>query len=259
MRLLLVVLIGAGILVASTANAGPVGVAGPFVGDLTEDWESFANFQENPDFYLSDPAPIFGGAAVISNPYLVIYQPSVDGAGFNLANNGLASVHDGVKAAGVNQETQGFHSANPTADIIFSAPVVAFGGYWGSCVQPSVQCFAQGIVNVSFYDANDNLLDSLGFLYDHTSARDGALDWHGWASSIPIARISYTGDYVVNDGLQAKSVPLPEPSALLLFALGYAAVDVSRRRWQCVARPKRIYGSSSLISAQRTQDPVRRN
>ena len=48
---------------------------------------------------------------------------------------------------------------------------------------------------------------------------DGALEWHGWASTVGIAALTYTGDYVVNDGLQANAV-VPEPGTLTLTGIG---------------------------------------
>jgi hypothetical protein len=49
---------------------------GPFLGNINETWESFPNFQVAPNFYLDDPTAIFGGAAMISNPVMAVYEPS---------------------------------------------------------------------------------------------------------------------------------------------------------------------------------------
>lgn len=57
------------LVVAGAAQGGGVSEIEPFVGDLTETWEGFLNWAENPDFYLNDPAAIMGGHASISNPY----------------------------------------------------------------------------------------------------------------------------------------------------------------------------------------------
>ena len=48
---------------------------------------------------------------------------------------------------------------------------------------------------------------------------DFSLEWHGWASTVGIAALTYTGDYVVNDGLQANAV-VPEPGTLTLTGIG---------------------------------------
>jgi len=228
MRLVRTTITALAIFTASIAYASPIVSTGVFAGDMTESWESFENYRTNPELYLPEVTDIFGGQATISNPYMVIYEPG--SATFNLSRNGSAQVADGFNGLGIDQETAGFHNQDPTADITFTTPVSSFGGFWGSCFQGSVQCFGGGLITVTFFDSSNSLIDSINFTYDHTGTADGILDWHGWTSSTPIARVSYAGDYVVNDSLRANRVPVPEPSTFGLIGIGLAAVRGFRRR-----------------------------
>ena len=44
-----------------------------------------------------------------------------------------------------------------------------------------------------------------------------------WNSTVGIASLTYTGDYVVNDGLQANAT-VPEPGTLTLTGIGLLAL-----------------------------------
>jgi len=69
---------------------------------------------------------------------------------------------------------------------------------------------------VSLFDSANLLIETRTF--DDVRPDDGVLEWHGWSSTIPIKRLTYTEDFVVVDGLQANVVP--EPSSLILLATG---------------------------------------
>jgi hypothetical protein len=201
---------------AAPARAAIVSVA-PFVGSASETWESFPNYFADPDFFLDDPTAIFGGAAMISNPVMVVYEPGV--ADFGLGGSGLAQVADGVKGMGLND----FAS---TATIVFTDPVTAFGGYWGAATLGGPTT-----VFVEFFDADGVSLGSDSFTYDREAEFDGLLEWHGWASTMGgIKSMTYTGDFVVNDALQIDggAAAIPEPASLVL--LGSAAVAAGARR-----------------------------
>jgi hypothetical protein len=205
------------VLAAAVGLLLPVAMAGvtpigPFTGDLTETWESFDNYLVDPDFYRDDPTTIMGGGASISNPVMAIYEPGV--AVFGLGSSGLADVSDGKKGMGLDE----FAS---TATITFTTPMSAFGAYWGAATFDDDD---EAIVSVDFYDEFGGLIDSVTFAYAHQDSGDGALDWHGWLSDTPIASIVYSGDFVVNDGLQANfgGGAVPAPGAALLGLIGLA-------------------------------------
>src|SRR5207249_9497391 len=84
-----------GMLAAPYASAVITPIPSPVVGNLTETWESFPNYIDNPSFYLTDPTTIMGGGASISSPVMAVYEPGA-GAAFSLADSGLAQVSDGA-------------------------------------------------------------------------------------------------------------------------------------------------------------------
>lgn len=193
---------------------------GPFTGSASETWESFPNYQSNPSFYQTDPTAIFGGAATISNDYMAVYQPSA-GASFGLGSSGPAQVSDGTKGMGVDRGEQ-------TTTIQFASPVSAFGGYWGAAT------FGSGTtVTVSFFDVFASLIDTQTFNYSRDGFGDGLLEWHGWNSTTGIGAITYSGDYVVNDGLQINAAnvsAVPEPSSMALLLMGGLPLAKKLRR-----------------------------
>jgi hypothetical protein len=220
MKVIATLLVG-GIAAAASAQITPIG---PFVGDISETWESFQNYFENPNFYEDANGAIvtFGGMGAVSSPLsgqgglIVVYEPD-DGATFGLGLYGSAQVSDGEQGSGVNAGQPG-----APARIDFAAPVVDFGGYWGASDidgRPSVP------IVFDFYDANGALIGSQTAQYGDPNAQ-GTLLWFGWNSVTPIATVVYTGDFVVNDGLQANLVPTP--AAALLF--GVAGLATRRRR-----------------------------
>jgi len=177
---------------------------GPFIGNLSETWESFDNYTVGPApnsvNYLPDPTTIMGGGAKISNPTMIVYQFPV--ALFGLGSSGFAKASDGAKGMGL------YDAANPahppqTAMISFVNPVFDFGAFWGAHTSDYL---LPAIVSLSFSDGS-----VAAFLYNRTGG-DGVLEWHGWHSTIGITGISYTGDSVVIDGLQANTTPIPEAS-----------------------------------------------
>jgi len=218
MRVIATVVV-AGLATAASAQITPIG---PFTGDISESFEGFQNYFNNPNFYEDafGPISIFGSSGTMTSPYsgqggaIVIYEP-VAGATFGLGSYGSAQVADGTKGSGVNT---GFPPAPVTID--FDTPVVDFGGYWGAA-----DIFGNQFVPIvfDFYDVSGALIGSVTEQYGDRS--DGSLDWHGYHSDVPIASVVYTADYTVNDGLQANFVPAPG-AALLLGAAGL----VARRR-----------------------------
>jgi len=189
---------------------------GPFTGNLTETWESFNTYNVGPSPVNLLPAPttIMGGSATISNPLMIVYSPLlIRIADFSLVNSGMAQVSDGQKGMGVNAAAQ-------TVTISFSTPVTDFGAYWGAATY-SASDPANGsdpaTVTLLFGDGSS---DSFTYLKTNT----GVLNWHGWHSTVGISTISYTGDFVAIDGLQANTMPIPEPATWTILALALPAL-----------------------------------
>ncbi len=140
---------------------------------------------------------------------MAVYEPGV--SDFGLAGNGTATVSDGVKGMGLDNYAQ-------TATISFLNPIYDFGAYWGN---------AFSTVELSFSDGSTES-------FSYSRPGDGVLEWHGWNSTVGISSVSYTGDYVVIDGLQANTV-VPEPStyiagAMLLIPVGLQGLRTLRNR-----------------------------
>lgn len=219
MRPALVLLLGLGLhIVAPAAHAGIISI-GPFAGSLTETWESFPNYTMPVRVtHLPNPTAIMDGAAAISNPFMAVYEPTDPLAFFSLNTSGLAQVSDGSKGMGIDSISQ-------TTTITFSSPTTAFGAFWGEGTGGGLP--DPNTVVLNFFDVFGNPIGTDSFSYSHSSLGDGGLDWHGWKSSIPIGSLTYTGDFVVTDGLQANKVP--EPGTLLLLGSGLASILAWRR------------------------------
>ncbi len=197
---------------------------GPFSGGISETWEGFQTYSQNPNFYEDANGPIstFGGNAMVSSPFsgqggiLVVYSPFIDG--FGLGNYGSAGVSDGQNGMGINTGFPG-----QPVKIDFATPVTDFGGYWGAAEifgNPSAP------IQFDFYDGTVIADAATTELYTDFS---GTLHWFGWNfNSIgAVKTVVYTGDYVVNDGLQANLVPAP--ASLALAGLGVLALGRRRR------------------------------
>ena len=194
-----------GMLAVPYASAVITPIPTPVVGNLTETWESFPNYNTGP-FNLTDPTSIMDGGASISNSNMVVYEPGV--ADFGLGDSGLAQVSDGAKGMGIDNSAE-------TTTITFTTPVPNFGAFWGAATGAGLS--SPATVTVSFFDVFSLPIGTEQFTYVRPG--DGALEWHGWASTVGIAQLTYTGDFVVNDGLQADAV-VPEPGTLALTGIG---------------------------------------
>jgi hypothetical protein len=146
---------------------------------------------------------------------MIVYEPGA-GVIFGLGGSGLAQVSDGAKAMGLNDFAQ-------SATISFAAPVDSFGAYWGAGTATTPTT-----VSLLYSDRS-----TASFSYLRPD--DGVLEWHGWSSSVGISGVTYSGDFVVIDGLQAggtASVPdAASTSALLFIALG--VLEGLRRKLKC--------------------------
>jgi hypothetical protein len=174
---------------------------GPFTGTMSEGWESFPIFTGT---YLANPTSIMSGNAMIANSKMAIYQ---SGNAF-LGTSGRAQVADGTRGLMLNYFAQ-------TATITWNTPITEFGSYFAASTLPNAD---PAIVTVSFFGQSAALLNTETFTYSHSATSDGGLDWHGWLSTEPVYSISFQGDFLVLDGLQAVTVPEPSATALLVFA-----------------------------------------
>jgi hypothetical protein len=224
MRPVLALVMGLGLdQVAGAAHAGIISI-GPFAGSLTETWESFPNYTVpvRPTL-LPNPTAIMGGAAMISHPFMAVYEPTVSLAFFDLNTSGFAQVADGSK--GIGSHSIASLSSSRTTTITFLSPISAFGAFWGALTGGGIG--DPNTVVLDFFDVFGNPIGTDSFAYSHSSLGDGRLDWHGWQSSIPVGSLTYTGDFVAVDGLQADAVP--EPGTLLLLGSGLASILALRQ------------------------------
>ena len=194
----------------------PLTSTGPFTGDYSETWESFQTYPAGP-YYLGNPTSIMGGEASISNGYMYIYQPGA--ADFSLDQYGNATVSDGINGMGMDCFT---NTVTITAEDTWSS----FGAYWGAI-------YAQPTVYIEAFDIDGKLIDAVKFSYEGINGRnDNPLIWHGWTSDIAIKSLTYTGDCVVIDGLQAneykQTSAVPEPATLLGFGLPMLMVGLGK-------------------------------
>ena len=196
------------------AKAG-VSTVGPFVGVLQESWESFANG------HPVGPLTIMGGNATFSSTHYMIYEPGV--YSFGLGTSGMAQTADGAKGMGQ-------HAESGLANIVFSAPVSSFGGYFGAAtLNPTYPDPA--IINFEFFDVSGASIDTSSLSYTRSAQGYGLLTCFGVVSSVPIGSLSLTGVYPVNDYLQADPASMiPAPGAIVLGSIGVTFVGWLRRR-----------------------------
>jgi hypothetical protein len=196
---------------SATAQSVPIG---PFVGNRAETWEEFPNFLEGGFHLLPDPTSILEGDALLANTDLTIYEPFVADASLGLS--GFAQTADGTKGLLVGD-------LDPNATLTLTGPVTDFGAYWGAETFGGLSS-----VVLNFYNANNGLIATASFDYNHEDTGDGALDWHGWHFAVPVQSLTFTGSNVALDGIQANAVP--EGNFALLPAAFLAALCVCRRR-----------------------------
>jgi hypothetical protein len=199
--------------ISTWASASTISPIGPFTGTISEGFESFSLGDQNASL------AIFGAHATASDGDFYIYNTTTRAFGIGIPAID-AQVADGNRGLGLN-------GSEETARITFAAPVTDFGGFWGSG-SPS-----NGIT-FSFFDAANNLLGTVTTPYHRNGAfegGDGGLDWHGWTSTTPITSITFSGDFVVADKLEAIPT-VPEPATLVLVggALALSARSLRRKR-----------------------------
>ncbi len=188
---------------AGTAHA-TITSTGPFSGDAFETFEAIAS----PGF-VNGPIDIFGG----------------QGQGYDTFANGtmialnLFSFVSNTEVLPYNGNLMG-GSVTGVYTFEFETLVSDFGGYFNTADEI-------GPTSVEFYDAGDNLIESVS-----ASFPLGSWNWHGWHSDDGFAKVIVKGSPAPNfpitfDDLQVTFVPAPGAAALL--ALGGIA-GVRRRR-----------------------------
>ncbi|MHC4217339.1 MAG: hypothetical protein ACYSU7_02675 [Planctomycetota bacterium] len=217
--------------VARAAGAGTIVEVGPFAGTFSETWEGFDNYQDNPNTNEPSPASILDGEATITVALMSIYEPGV--AEFLLGTSGAAQVADGVKGMGI-----GFEDFDTVALIEFETPVTDFGAFWGAATG---SIFGDpAAIAITFFDLDAAPIDTVTIEYSHSAGGDGNLDWHGWHSQTPVGSITYSGNFVVIDGMQV--IPVPGPGGLLPATLAGLCIRSTacgrgrRRRRPCPTR-----------------------
>jgi PEP-CTERM motif-containing protein len=212
-------------LVQSAAHAQRTSIA-PFAGTHSEGWETFVPYRQYggpPYLYLPAGQAIMAGFATIGSDTantLLVYRPGTSSS-FRIGDSGVppygeAQVAEGSQALGVSSSTS-------TTFIDFATPVTDFGAYWGAPTRGSPASF-----QVTFFDSLGSSTGTEEFTYDRSAFADGLLEWHGWHSTVPVARVAFQSYSSVIDGLQAE--PVPEPGTLVLLTLGGLSTILRRRR-----------------------------
>lgn len=194
----------------SFAQISPIGT---FAGPLSEDFESFANFNSGN----LDTLGVMGGNATFSsNPVnsgqLWVYEPGA-GATWGLGTNGQAQVNSGAKGLGLYNNNS---SVNVT--LTFGVEMFQFGGWFAS------DSNLGNVLNLTFRDGGGVQIGSV----QGVSTNSGVLVWFGWESTVGIKSIDFgTNIAPVMDDLQANVVP--EPAGVIAIAVGVALLALRRR------------------------------
>jgi hypothetical protein len=96
-------------------------------------------------------------------------------------------------------------SGKAQATITFTSPVNAFGGFWGAGTTETNPM----TISMKFFDAANQVIGvPQTFAYLRPSG-DGMLEWDGWASTVPIAKVTLTADgpTAVADDLRISLAP----------------------------------------------------
>lgn len=189
------------VLVIGAALAAPAAVAhaavtpvGPFVGDLSENFENIAP----PGSF---PGQIFGGNALMRDT--LAGDPVIT---FVLSN--------GITGDSLFAYDGAYMGLSPTGwtRFTFDTPIYRFGGYFAHLyIDPPPG-------TISFFDERGGLLETLTHAPQY-----GTWNWFGWESDTPIGSIlvntgPFPGVTAVYDNLEISYVPAP--GALALLALG---------------------------------------
>jgi hypothetical protein len=188
----------AALLAAGESHAQLASIS-PFPGQLVETFESFSTS------FTTSPLSIMNGAARIETADSISIYDAASwifslGSSSENAPRVCALGANGPRGVGIEK---GFGLAQ--ANIIFTSPVNAFGAFWGAGTSET----NPATITVEFVDvANQSIGVPQTFTYLRPSG-DGALEWHGWSSDVPIAavRVGVNGPTFVADDLRATLAP----------------------------------------------------
>lgn len=189
---------------AVQATAIPIG---PFIGDFTETWESFPEGTEANNYLpLPEGTAIFGGAATITS---LQHDIAIFGVESPYGVGALVKPADGVQGMGLGSQR------NDGVTISFMNPITAFGGYFAAYGSQFTFTFSDG----SQYAASYNQQNT------------GIMQWQGWSFDQAITNVSWTGEFVAADGLQANGQRVPDggTTAILLGLATTGFALISRR------------------------------
>lgn len=109
------------------------------------------------------------------------------------------------------------------AEWKFPQPAYRFGGYWENNSGASN-------ATVRFYDASNNLLDTLIAMVPRSAQQ---WTWNGWQSDVPFSRIHVTGNGLINGFIWYENMEVsfaPEPTTAAGSLAGLMAAWMRRRR-----------------------------
>jgi len=171
----------------------------------------------------STAAPQLAGATihtfddVTPGAYAVLNLPGVQIIG----NGGPMSVDSNNSSFGIGGRQLNNYSGSPSSfDLVFTAPVGAFGIYSGAVNAPWVY---------TAYDVDGNELESFT-----TPGTCCGVEFYGLANAAGIARVNLrtSYDWAVFDNLYVAALApadLPEPASIALFGAAIAAYAGTRR------------------------------
>ena len=171
----------------------------PFPGYLSENFESF------PTSFTTSPLSIMGGAASVETlDGISIYQAF----SWNFHLGSSSENAPGTCALGANGPrglALEYGPGQAQATITFNNPVNAFGGFWGGGTAETNPMS----ISIKFFNAANQVI---GMPQTFTYLRplgDGMLEWHGWASTVPVAKVMLIADgpTAVADDLRISFAP----------------------------------------------------
>jgi hypothetical protein len=182
---------------------------------------------------------IFVPSVVMADPITINFEGLADGARVTNQIPGLMFMNATTITSGISLNEFEFppHSGTNVVfddggamSVTFASPVTSFSGYFTHTVR----------LTLSAYDSNNNLLLSTTSVFTNNLALSGDLGSHSneliFLSFVNgISRITIVGDpsgnsFTMDDMTVSNSAAVPEPSAIILFLTGSAALLIFGKR-----------------------------